>query len=40
MGVVKVGGDAAVKEKAAPAVNGAFRHRVDHGNCRVVVYNR
>ncbi len=36
MGVAKVGGDTTVKAKVAPAVNGAFCHRLDHGGSRKV----
>ncbi len=36
MGVAKAGRDTAVKAKAAPAVNGAFHRRVDHGGGRKV----
>ncbi len=32
IGVAKAGKDTAVKAKAALAVNGAFRHRMDHGS--------
>jgi hypothetical protein len=47
MGVAKADGDTAVKAKAAPAVNGAFHCRMDHGgggkvgaNGRAAVDNR
>ncbi len=36
MGVAKAFGDTAVKAKAAPAVNGVFFRRVDHGGGRKV----
>ena len=36
IGVAKAGRDTAVKEKAAPVVNGAFRCHVDHGGGRKV----
>ncbi len=39
MGVAKVGRDTAVKAKAAPVVNGAFCHCVDHGGGRKVGAN-
>jgi hypothetical protein len=39
MGVVKAGRETAVKAKAAPAVNWAFRCRMDHGSGRKVGAN-
>jgi hypothetical protein len=39
MGVAKAGGNTIVKTKAAPAVNGAFCLRVDHGSGRKVGIN-
>ncbi len=39
MGVAKEGGDTAVKVKAVPAVNGAFRCPVDHGGSGKVCTN-
>jgi hypothetical protein len=39
MGVANVGGDTAVKAKAAPTVNRVFRRSVDHSGGRKVGAN-